>query len=262
MMSQKIRRFILPLIPAFILLIIWEITSNLGYIDPILFPPPSQVWLALRASITGDVGSSYELLPNVYATMKRLLWGFLWGSCTGVVIGVLMGNITFLRKLIEPLITFLMPIPGIAMAPLFMVIMGFGDRTIITVAAVAMFFPVVLNTMSGVRSVDRSLENAAYIMGASRLGMYLKVQIPWTMIYLITGLKLGLARCWRTIIAVELIATATHGLGFMITEASDYLQTDMFFAGIFVMAIIFLLLEKSIFGTLEKITIKRWGMIK
>ena len=262
MFSERFRRLVLPLVPPLVLAILWEGAAQLGLINTVLFPPPSTIVTALFRSMFGEVGSSYELFPNMAATLYRLFWGFFYGAVSGILLGVLIGNFSTLRALVEPVVIFIMPIPGIALAPLFMVAMGFGDKTIIAVGAVAMFFPVVLNIINGVRSVSKSLDHAATIMGVSATGRYFTVQLPWTMPFLITGLKLGLARCWRTIIAVELIATATNGLGFMITEASGYLQTDMFFVGIIVMASIFLFIEKVIFGALERATVVKWGMVR
>ena len=187
MIVKNLRKLALPMIPAISIIIIWEFMVRIGYMDPTLFSSPFGIWRAIMDSLFGDVSSSYELIPNIVATLKRLFWGFLIGSFSGIFMGLVMGNVRFIRKIIEPIVTFIMPIPGIAMAPVFMVVMGFGDKTIITVGAVAMFFPVILNTMAGVRSVDKNLENAASIMGVSKLGMYLRVHLPWTIEDEITG---------------------------------------------------------------------------
>ena len=155
-----------------------------------------------------------------------------------------------------------MPIPGIAMAPLFIIWLGFGDVTIVTLGAMAAFFPVAHNTSTGVRSIDRQLVRAAQIMGAKRISVLSQVYIPWSAVYLFTGLKLGLARCWRTVIAVEFVAAANWGLGYMIWDAAEYLNSSIVYGGIILLAITFTLIEKGFINFFERLTIVKWGMIR
>jgi ABC-type nitrate/sulfonate/bicarbonate transport system permease component len=260
--KRSIRKVVLPLIPLSFFLIFWEYLSTAELINYALFPPPTEIFQAMLKIAYETHDGQSVLLLHLSSTLTRLAWGFTYGAIFGILLGMLMGGNKWVYKFCQPIVTFFMPIPGIAMAPLFMVWLGLGDQTIITVGAIAMFFPVLFNVAAGVRSVDKQLENAALIVGSSKLGIYKNVHLPWTMANLLTGLKLGLARCWRTIIAVELIATATWGLGFMITDASDYLQLDVVFGGIFLMAIIFLIFEKIIFKAIEKYTVQRWGMVR
>ena len=108
-----------------------------------------------------------------------------------------MGLNPLIYRLLHPIISLVMPIPGIAMAPLFIVWMGFGDITIISIGALTTIFPVAYNTLIGVQSIDRQLVRAAEIMGANRFAIVTEVYIPWGAVYLFTGVKLGLARCWE-----------------------------------------------------------------
>ena len=148
------------------------------------------------------------------------------------------------------------------MAPLFIVWMGFGNPTIITVGAIATFFPIAYNTSTGIRSIDNQLVRAAQIMGANRLAVLSQVYIPWAAVYLFTGVKLGLARCWRTVIAVEFIAAANWGLGYMIWDAAEYLRAGIVYGGIILLAVIFTIIEKGLIVPFERITIEKWGMVR
>ncbi len=262
MVDRRVRKIVLPLVPLTVFFLGWELLAAYGLLEVALFPPPSEIVRALISVATEQSEGRSVLFLHIQATLLRLVWGFCYGALFGVLAGLAMGANKLVYRFFKPLVAFIMPIPGIALAPLFMIWIGFGDRTIIAVGSIAMFFPVLYNVSAGVRSVDTDLENAASMMGVSRVGVYLRVYLPWTSVYLLTGLKLGLARCWRTIIAVELLATATWGLGFMVTDAADYLEAKVVFGGILLMAIIFLLLEKLVFGTIEKATVQRWGMVR
>jgi len=154
-----------------------------------------------------------------------------------------------------------MPIPGIALAPLFIIWFGFGDPTIVITGSLSTFFPVIYSTAAGVRSVDHQLIRAAQIMGTPTSQIPLKVHLPWSSAYILNGLKLGLARGWMTVIAVEFVAASNFGLGYMIWNASEYLRSDIVYGGIFLMILIFFMIEKLLIRNIEKHTIQRWGML-
>jgi ABC-type nitrate/sulfonate/bicarbonate transport system permease component len=154
-----------------------------------------------------------------------------------------------------------MSIPGIALAPLFIIWFGFGDPTIISLGALSAFFPVVYSTAAGVRSVNRQMVRAAQIMGASPLQVIANVHLPWSAAFVFNGLKLGLARGWMTVIAVEFVAASNFGLGYMIWYATERLRADIVYSGIFVMIVIYFLLDKLLIQSIESRTISRWGMI-
>ena len=140
--------------------------------------------------------------------------------------------------------------------------LGFGDPTIVTVGALAAFFPIVYNTVTGVRSIEKRLVWSAQSMGANRWTVFLKVSLPGASAHIFTGLKLGFARGWRTIIAVEMIAASLWGLGFMIFDAREYLQPAVIYGGILVLAIIYLFIENVLIKSVEKNTVEKWGAVR
>jgi ABC-type nitrate/sulfonate/bicarbonate transport system permease component len=148
------------------------------------------------------------------------------------------------------------------MAPVFIVWFGFGDPTIITIGIIVAFFPIVYNAATGARSVDLQHIKAAKIMGAKRKDLFLHVYLPHSASHLIIGSKLGLARCWRTIIAVEFIAATSYGLGYMIWNAYEYLNVTVVYTGVIILAIVFFIIEKTIIRHIEIRTIERWGVIQ
>lgn len=239
---------------------LWQYGAGKEWINPMLYPPPSEILKELLFMWQQTSDGKPVLLRHILISLQRLALALALGSFAGIAIGVAMGLSNRIRAFFDPLVTFLMPIPGIAMAPLFILWLGFGNAAIITVAAIAVFFPVAHNTAAGLRSIDTKLVQAASSMGANRWSVLKHVYLPWSASFLIVGLKLGMARGWRSLIAVELIAAASWGLGYMIWDASENLRTGVVYGGILLLGAIFLLLERAIFTPLEALTIERWGM--
>jgi ABC-type nitrate/sulfonate/bicarbonate transport system permease component len=202
------------------------------------------------------------LLKHISASLWRLLLGFGSGAAAGLLLGLAMGSSKLANACFGPVISVLMPVPGITWAPILVLVLGFGNPTLITVTFIATVFPVVYNTAAGVRSIRKDLLWAARTMGAGRRSLYLRVLLPSSAPYILTGLKLGLARGWRTLIAVEMIASALWGLGYMIFDAKEYIRTDIIYAGIIIMAVIYALMERTAFGLVEKRTVEKWGMVR
>ena len=200
--------------------------------------------------------------PDIFASLYRLALGFTAGALCGVFLGLAMGSNRFIHGYFHPIISVMMPVPGITWAPILVLILGFGDPTLVTVTFIASFFPVVYNTAAGVRSVKLDHLWAARIMGAKKATIFIRVLLPSSAPHILTGLKLGLARGWRTLIAVEMIASTLVGLGYMLIEAKEYIRTDIMFVGLIVMAAIFATIERTSFGYVEKRTVERWGMAR
>ncbi len=242
---------------------IWEVLSQTGVLQQVLFPPPSRILArTLDLLLEEGPGGRSVLLGHILASLYRLAVGFSTGASVGVLLGLAMGSNRYIDGYFHPIVSILMPVPGITWAPILVLVLGFGDPTLIAVTLIASFFPVAYNTAAGVRAVRRHHLWAARIMGASRITMFLRVLLPSSASYIITGLRLGLARGWRTLIAVEMIASALVGLGYMLIEAKEYLRTDIMFAGLVTMAVIFAAIERFTFGLLEQRTIEKWGMAR
>jgi ABC-type nitrate/sulfonate/bicarbonate transport system permease component len=255
-------RWLLPLLPIAVFLICWQVLSDANLISRSLFAAPTQVIDELVALHFRELPTRSLLLSHVVATLKRLLVASFIGILSGTLGGVFIGTRRGLYRFFDPLITFFMPIPGIALAPLFIIWLGFGDPTIIAVGSIAAFFPLIYNTAAGVRSIDPQLVRAAHIMGASRTAVLFDVYLPWAAGHVLLGVKLGLARCWRTIVAVEFVAAASWGLGYMIWDAAEYLRAGGVYGGIALLVVIYLVIEKGLVNTLEKYTVEKWGIVR
>ncbi len=255
------KKAILAAIPILTFLILWEVAARLEWVNPVLFPAPTKIITELVDLYQKGLPVRSELLSNIFATLSRLGIGYAAGVILGILLGIAMGLKNSIFYFFNPLISVLMPIPGIALAPLFIIWFGFGNPTVIILGALSTFFPVVYSTATGVRSVNKQLVRAARIMGANRYETVRDVYIPWAATYVFSGMKLGLARGWMTVIAVEFVAASNYGLGYMIWQATEYLRADIVYGGILVMIILFLIIDKVFIKTLENRTIAKWGMI-
>ncbi len=259
---MKVQRYLYPAIPIIALLLGWEIFSRLHIMNPVLLSRPSQIFVVLWGLFnTQSVTGHSVLLTHIYTSLYRLFCAIVIATAFGVSLGILMGMNKYINAYFDPLISVTMPIPGIAWAPIFMLWLGYGTITIVTVGTIAAFFPIVYNTAAGVRSIEKQLIWASQTMGADKKTIFSRVLLPWATSYIFTGFKLGLARGWRTIIAVEMIAASIWGLGYMIFDAREFIQTPVIYGGIMILAIIFFLIENTVVRWAEKNTVVKWGMV-
>jgi ABC-type nitrate/sulfonate/bicarbonate transport system permease component len=250
-LKDRILTVALPAGLAALLLLIWQFLSTGEVIPSALFPPPSD--------ILKEVFIIQGLREHMVSSVWRLMVSVGIGFLAGLAAGVLVGLVRF-AGFIEDVISFFMSIPGISWAPLFIVFIGFGNSTILAVGILTAFFPMVYNVQHGLREVDPNLVNLGKTMEFSPARMFLGIRLPAIMNFIVTGLKLSFARTWRTIIAVEMIAASTSGLGYMIFDSRELLNTRVMFAGIILSGFIYIFVETVILRILEKGTVERWGM--
>ncbi len=260
--SSRLQRAALLALPILLLLVAWEIAARVAEVNAVLFSRPSAVGVALWGLLQAESPGGWPvLLVHMLESLARLGLAVTIATPAGVILGLLMGTHRHVRGFFDPLLTVFMAIPGLAWAPLLLVWLGFGDVPIVVAGAMSAFFPVVHNTSAGVRSTDPSVVQAARSMGATGVGLLWRVRLPAATPQVLTGFKLGFARAWRVIIAVEMIAATTWGLGYMIFDAREYLQSSLIYGGILLMALVFLAVERGVVGTIERLTVARWGLL-
>jgi ABC-type nitrate/sulfonate/bicarbonate transport system permease component len=244
-------------LPFAIVAILWEAFAILGPFPPRLFPRIETIVSAFfRLVVTG-------VLPlHAFETLLRLAAGFLLGAVVGVTMGMLMGRYRWAEDLLVPVVSVGNPIPGLAYAPLFVLWFGLGNLPAVLLVGFSATFPVVVNTWTGVKAVKSIWIRAAETMGATDRVLFRKVVLPAALPYVLTGLRLGLARAWRVLIAVEMLTSVSIGLGWLIFGAREFLNTDVMLAGIAVIGLVGLGLEKLVFERIEKFTVVRWGMLE
>lgn len=249
-------RIIESLFPFVVVLGAWEIVAHAGMFPARLFPTLEAVASAFwRLTTTG------ALPRHVAETLVRLLVGFGMAAIAGVVLGILMGRVKWIEDMTLPIVSIGAPIPGLAYAPIFLMWFGLGNLAVILLVGIVAAFPIILNTWTGVKTVKEIWVRSAQAMGASDRKLFVRVILPGSLPYVMTGLRLGLAQAWRILVGVEMLAAVPWGLGWMIFGAREFLATDVMLAGIAVIGVIGLLLEKLVFQKLERATVVRWGMV-
>ena len=236
--------------------LVWQAVAMLGLMPAKLFPGVDRIVATfVRLIATG-------VLPvHALSTLARLAAGFALGAVAGVIVGLLMGRSRWAEDVLLPLVSVGNPIPGLAYAPLFVIWFGLGNVPAVLIVGFAAAFPVAVNTWTGVRAVKAIWIRSAVTMGARERQLFRKVVLPGALPAVMTGLRLGLARAWRVLVAVEMLTAVPLGLGWLIFGAREFLATDVMLAGIAVIGLVGIGLEKLVFEPLERATVVRWGML-
>jgi NitT/TauT family transport system permease protein len=190
-----------------------------------------------------ELWSDGTLMEDLTASLGRVLAGFLLGSAAAIPVGFLMGWYTPARGLFEPWIQFFRTIPPLALLPLVLVLMGIGEMPKVFVIFLAAFLACVISTYQGVVSVDRTLINAARVLGAKDGTIFLRVVVPASSPFILVGMRVGLGSAWATLVAAELLA-AQAGLGFRMQQAQTYYDLATIFVSIVVIGILGLVMDR------------------
>jgi NitT/TauT family transport system permease protein len=242
--------------PFLVVAPIWEAVARAGVFPARLFPSLEVIAGAFwRLTLNG-------ILPHhALDTLIRLGAGFALAAAAGVAIGIAMGRSRTAEDIFLPLVSIGAPIPGLAYAPLFLLWFGLGNRSTVLLVGFVSAFPIIFNTWTGVKAVKEIWVRSAQAMGADNRRLFRHVILPGALPYILTGLRLGLAQAWRILVGVEMLAAVPWGLGWMIFGAREFLNMDVMLAGVAVIAMIGLALEKLVFQRLENFTVVRWGMM-
>jgi ABC-type nitrate/sulfonate/bicarbonate transport system permease component len=228
-----------------VLLAIWELAAQLGWIDVRFFPAPSNVAKAMFTSLR-----SGELLTNTEATLQRLVLGFVLGGLPGLAVGILMGVYRPLRLIFDPLIAATYPIPKSAILPLILLIFGLGESSKVVMVAIGAFYPIAINTTSGVREISLIYFDVGRNFNASRWDIFRTVALPGALPFIMTGAKLG-AGLGLILISIAEMMGAKTGLGYMIWSAWETFDVEQMYVGLFVVSLIGFLLT-VLFNELER----------
>jgi NitT/TauT family transport system permease protein len=235
----------------------WELYAR-KLDNPLLFPTFTSMVEALYRAVASGV-----IPQRTSASIRILLQGYAIGLALA---GLLTAFATATRvgtDLLETLTSMLNPLPSIALLPLAMVWFGLGNASLVFVLIHAVLWSVALNTHAGFRSVSQTLRMVGRNYGLSGPRYVAQILIPAAFPHILTGLKIGWAFAWRTLIAAELVfgvSQGSGGLGWFIYENKNQLEIANVFAGLFTVILIGLFVENVIFQTIERRTVRRWGM--
>ena len=218
----------LGIISWILFFIIWSFGAS--KYDEYFLPGPLETWDSIKTLFKSGV-----LVEDIIASVSRSLKGWLIAILTAVPIGLLIGNFKVVRWIVEPFVTFFRFIPAIALTTMFLLWFGTGDTSKIALIIYAAFFPMLVNTIAAVASVDKSLVEAAYCMGAKRVRVFFTVVVPSAVPGIFTGIRLGLSSSILCVIGAEMLV-GSNGLGYLINSSKLYYKTGWAFAGIFTLA--------------------------
>ncbi len=213
---------------AVALISLWELSARSGGISPMLAPAPSTV----LQTLWNQIGSG-EIAPHVTATLYRVVIGLALGGTAGVATGVLMGTVPRLRAIADPFVSAIHPIPKIAILPLVMALLGIGDTARIAVVSLAVFFPMMINTLGGVTQISRTHLDVARNYGASGWKLFTRVILPASLPMIVSGFRIALNLAFLIAISIE-IAAASTGLGALIWMSWETLRIDVLYAALIV----------------------------
>ncbi len=203
-----------------------------------------------------------SMLEHAAATLYRVLLGFALAIGVGLPLGILMARFKPVENFFLPLVSALMPIPSFALVPLFMLWFGIGNLTTVLIVFYAATFPMLFNTWTGVRSVNPLWLRAAGAMGADEKRLFWKVIVPGASPFIITGMRQAFLRSWIAVVGAEMIAASDFGLGWVIFDSKEFLQTDVMMASLVVIGLVGFMTERLVFGSIERATVHRWGMVR
>ncbi|MGN0483141.1 MAG: ABC transporter permease [Lachnospiraceae bacterium] len=234
-----------------LLFVIWQIGS-LFYSDDFLPGPITTFQGAGKLVASGDLGK------DILISMQRVLKGWLLGVAFAVPVGLCIGHFKKIGSIFEPFLNFFRFVPAIGFITLFLMWFGVGETSKIALIFYAVIFPVMINTIAGVRTVDRSLIEASQSLGASEAKIFFTVIVPSAVPNIFTGIRLGLSGAIICIVAAEMLA-ASEGIGYLIYTSRLYYKTDWIFIGIFTLGIIGFLADRLLQFVGKKL-LKRFGV--
>ncbi len=255
--SVVIENVLWTIVPLACIMLLWEIAVRLSHVPPAVLPPLSKIFAAIA-----KMAYDGTLLQDIAATLYRLIKSTTVGIVVGTVLGLLMGYFRLWEKFLVAPMNFLLAIPGTALFPLAMIWFGLTDLAIISILIYEVALTVMLNTWTGVKTVDRSLIRAGRAFGASSFGLFWRVLIPAALPSIITGYRQGFSRAWRILVVAEMLVSVSAGLGYRIYWAQEYFNSEIVFGSLFVVGVVGLLLERVFLRTLEIMTIERWGVMR
>lgn len=230
--------FFTPFVGIAGIILLWELIARLGIVSSLFLPAPSVILT------TGwDMLINGEIMSNLTASLYRIVIGYAIGSVLGIIIGLILGFFKVADAIGTPIVYSIYPIPKIALLPLFILWLGIGELSKVTIIALGVFFPVVINTFSGVKNVDPLLIKAAVTFGSNRLNVIRKVILPGALPMIFAGLKLAAGTSLLLLVSAEMIA-AQEGLGSMVLHYGNLMITSKLMVGVVILSVLGLSFNK------------------
>lgn len=228
----RLRGPVITVVNLTVFFVLWELFARAEVINPLFFPTAGEIFEAVyRGFADGVIG------PQLVYSFRNFLIGILISALIGVPIGLLMGSSPGVDRILSPYVWAMVSLPRVALVPLLVLILGFGTSMQLTIIVLSAVFPIIVNCLAGVKTVDPSLLRAAKVFGANRLEMYTKVILPFTLPFVISGVNQGIARGLVGMLIGELLGGGGQGLGFLLDRAGKQLDSPMLYGTLLVLAV-------------------------
>jgi sulfonate transport system permease protein len=235
-LPRGVRRAVAPMA----LLVLWQAVASAGFTTPQTMPAPSLIATSFwNLIVTG------QLWPNLLISLTRVLVGLAAGVATGTVLGLLAGLTRMGEDFIDPMVQMARTLPHLALIPLMILWFGIGEMPKIVIIALGASFPMYLNLFSAIRGADRKLLEAGTVLGLSRRERVSHVVLPAALPGFLVGLRQALGIAWVSLVVAEQI-NASSGIGYLVMNAQDFLQTDVIFDGLLVYAVLGLATDRLV----------------
>jgi sulfonate transport system permease protein len=229
---EKVNDFVIGAVVPLLLLVIWQVSGDLGLFSPSFLPTPLQIAAEFRSLI-----ASGELSQHLSISLQRAVIGFLIGGSIGLLFGFLVGFVQKLEFMLDPSFQMLRMIPHLAIAPLIILWFGFGEVSKIVIIANGAFFPMYIYTFLGIRNVDHKLFEVAKVLNFSKSKQIFRLILPAALPGILLGVRLSVAISWLGLVVAELIGSQ-EGIGFLINYGKQNSSAELIFVGVIIFAVI------------------------
>ncbi|GAA1297794.1 taurine ABC transporter permease [Planotetraspora silvatica] len=212
--------------------VIWELVARAEVINALFFPRATEMFAALFNGFADGT-----IWPQLSHSLTNFLIGLAISAVIGIPVGLLMGASRVADLILSPYVWAMTSLPRVALIPLLILIMGFGNSMQLTIIVLSAVFPIMVNCMAGVKTVEPSLVRAGEVFGASRPQIYLKVILPYTLPFVISGVNQGIARGLVGMLIGELLGGGGNGLGFLLDKAGEQFDAPMLYATLILLAV-------------------------
>ncbi|MFL6132250.1 MAG: ABC transporter permease [Nocardioidaceae bacterium] len=211
---------------------LWEVLARTEVVNPLFFPRISDTFAAMYHGFVDGV-----IWPQLSHSLTNFLIGMVISAAIGIPVGLLMGSNHTVDLILSPYVWAMTSLPRVALIPLLILILGFGNSMQLTIIVLSAVFPIMVNCMAGVKTVDPSLIRAGKVFGAGRVQMYVKIILPFTLPFVISGINQGIARGLVGMLIGELLGGGGAGLGYLLDQAGDRFDAPMLYATLIILAV-------------------------
>ena len=254
--TRRFRRIGRGLLGVIVIGTCWQLFAGSG-----VFPSALAPALPAIAHAFGVACGNGILVQHAAYTLSRVLLALTVATLVAIPVAIWMARSQRVEAFLLPIVSAAMPVPSLALVPLFILWFGLGNLTAILAVFYAATFPLLYNVWTGVRSIEPVLIRSAQSMGTGRRQLFWKIILPGAFPYVITGMRQSFGRAWISVVGAELLSGTKWGLGRLIFDSREFLRTDMLIVALLTIGAIGVFFETVVFRFVDARTVLRWGMI-